>query len=106
MVGVVSASALGIVMAWALSWSCTFWVAKEEAHTNRPPATRRTAATMMPVQEMSLSNELRMVVCFPVVARGWWAGAGSSCTHNLLLTVVVDESTGCLVRHTAPPGMP
>src|SRR5512140_1854427 len=63
--GVVRAGPAGMVICWALSWSCTLDVANAEAHTSSPPATRRTAATTMPVQEMSLSNELRMVVWVP-----------------------------------------
>src|SRR6478735_1923366 len=99
--GVVSAAAAGMVICCALSWSCTLLVANEEAHTSRPPAKRRTTATTMPVQEMSLSNELRMMVLFLPWAL-WVEGphVGFACRTNVLLQVVVAESTTCLVPHT------
>src|SRR6188768_1201031 len=105
MSGVVRAAAAGIVICCALSWSWTLEVANEEAHTSRPPATRRTPATTMPVQEMSLSNELRMVVS---LVRPWALRVVGpllfSCNHNVLLRVVVNDARRCLVRHTPAGG--
>src|SRR6476661_3808266 len=52
----------GIVIFWSASWLCTLSVTKLLAQVSKPPATRRTVATMKPAAVRRVSRVLRRMV--------------------------------------------